>query len=747
MAEINRYSRPSSATYQSQFVPTELPADLMAQALYTKQAKADRGLAAAVELGEWNQRALAGHDTQYVKDIRTQLEDFSKKAMTMDRTSPEFQREYLRMQNKIKKDEGLSAISASVARDDAFQKRWAALKAKGDHAAADAEKAQYEYSRSVYTAEGGQGFKGPQLYQDITNEGVDLWEGKIKYFKDLKESGSEVIKALGDGISYKNGWTGVSSDRIKKQLNATYDDYLESPAGKQQYKKELLKQGLVGSTFDALSPEDKEKVGDVIAEEMHKDFLEAGNTYIRGKSTTNRDSALNSSRKEAKEAEAVLMSTEQVALAETAGATRDKQIKSLDVSLTEAERRLQVHKNSLATNGRGTMLDRDAARLEQVIITGKQRKNQLQREHTKDWQRISRNTAATLSDDTKAKYSQYGLDIMTKAQHITDPDLRKKVMDLAKLDIVDGASQKEQLENLQALISSSNISQYGDNNQMLFSGDATSDVNKRLMNEIVGIQNKQLTEVRKFERERLSAWNEELYTANSGKSVVQSTNVQLPTGTGTQMEARNSDIKKNPEGYKFKTADGNIFDMKSVDLLDFKGGSYTLGNAIGEDNIGISGQVMYREPVKDEDGNIKSYRNRVISLNAIPQSGDESINNRSLAREAYKVAALKKQSGNIQEAAAAEALAVSLEYSNIFNAVQNFEIDSKERNQADTTIPITGVGEDGYTETTFVYLEKATDGGFRYDIGGKGIVKGEGSNASEIAKVIGLFINGKKVTN
>ena len=63
---INRFYQPSRGQYQSQFVPEQLPAELMMGVLGSKQKQYnDLSEKIQTNIYDWNQEALPGFDTQY----------------------------------------------------------------------------------------------------------------------------------------------------------------------------------------------------------------------------------------------------------------------------------------------------------------------------------------------------------------------------------------------------------------------------------------------------------------------------------------------------------------------------------------------------------------------------------------------------------------------------------------------------------------------------------------------------------
>jgi len=301
MPGINRFYKPSQSGYQSQFVPDQLPADLMLKGLASKQGKYDTMAATLNKFGEWDQRALQGRDTEYVEGKKKDLESFIDKSMTQDLGSQEFAREYQNFKKGFTQDEGLKKVGASVAIHDEYQKRVKDLKeGKGtdyDQAFVDNYTRNFsEYTKS--TATGGQGFEGStQLGDASILSGVDINAETEKYFDHLKADGRESLKRIAGGLSYKDGWVGVSGKKVDAQAARVFDEYYDSRAGEQlqaRFDAENIPQGMTYNQFyNNLTPEQAQEYNAAKKAEVGKTLSSVGQGFVHNKSTTNMDVALN----------------------------------------------------------------------------------------------------------------------------------------------------------------------------------------------------------------------------------------------------------------------------------------------------------------------------------------------------------------------------------------------------------------------------------------------------------------------
>ncbi len=626
MAVLNRFYQPARGQYQSQFVPRTLPVDLMAKTLYGKQAVADQRAAEAAKLGEWTQRALENYDTDYVKGIEKELQDFAKESMYTDRTSPEFQRKYMGLVEKIKKDEGLKKVSAAVAKDDAFWARQEELKKKGQNAYADELAADYMYRRGEYTKKGGKGYTGDILLGDENIlEGREIFNEGIKIFEHIKDSGSEFYKKLASGIAYKNGMEGITEPRVKAEANRLYEDsWMQTDAGKQDWQRELQKLGFVDTTLNALPAEERAKVVEKVNNASKQNFLDIGLTVVHKKTTTGIAEALNKewdyNQKKADELAPTLASTEQVALEEAKGATRDKQIKELGNTASS------IRKQLYADSKNHTLTPNSRKALEDQLESVNTQKAHLEKAHNKDWQEVKnsvvnteqgRKASATIANIAKKQ--------ATMIAQLKDPELKKLLADAVMQhvnidDYLKDPSNKYTVANT--------IQKIRLKNPGAFKEGRENDIFKEILN----LQATKDHLATPLDNQVSEKWIDKLYTKGSGDSLAEITSVSTRIDKNSMMEQFKRDIESKPNGYLFKTTDGGKITAKDLQGagLTFKGASYTKGDAINASNFGINGALTISRYARDSDGEViinkdgsKKVITKTLYVKAIPQGANE----------------------------------------------------------------------------------------------------------------------------
>jgi hypothetical protein len=664
MPGMNRFYNPSQSNYQSQFVPKNLPVDLMAKSLYAKQARADQMLAATVELADWKQAALEGHDTEYVSNIKNELEGFLASAMNEDRTSPEFQRKYLALTNKVKKDENLLKVQASVDRDMEHSKRVKALKEKGDHASAVWLDEEYRRSREKYTAEGGLGFKGDPLADPTTMEGNDLWTERTKYFKELKDSGSESIKYLSSGIAFKTGWDGISEPRIKKQLQATFDDYLDTNAGKEDFTKNLYEMGMVGSEYAALSKDEKETVQKKVLTNMQNDFLEAGLTYVHGKATTNQDGALNAGRTEdlEKTAGVVIPTTEKVMTEPATPADRDKQIQQFENTISKVSAKVWEDNNRVKNGLASNYTPEAKAAMTEQLASLRRQKNNLTLDKNEDYQNIS-------IAQKKKVVGQFNA--INKEQQQILASLKGKVPDSEYNTIA---------ELLTTKLSNGNSSLYGTSQIMdeIYQNLSVKDggVLKATLGKIKALEAKKETLSDKARNDTNALWAAAYQQPGDPTTSTQMSGASVRQDKLSTMYAINQDVVNNSEGYNFYDANGKPLHFASI--KSFNGSNVTSGNFRDKKDFGMSGSMVVRRQRVDNgvpavtQGGTPIYEEVTIPVNVVPQGAHTQFLRNNFANEQFEVAKIKEREGKQGEAAVARAHAMSLNNASRYDELTNF---------------------------------------------------------------------------
>lgn len=296
MANINRFYSPSRATYVSQFVPDELPAELMIAGLGKRQQKYDTMAAQLQELGNWKQEALPGYDTDYVKNKKQELEGFITSSLNKDLSSPEYVREYQKFLTGFSSDEGLQKVTNSVNLHNQYLERVKKLKEGNGTQYDQAFVENYLRHYNEYTAEGGKGFTGKtQIADPSILEGVDLNKEMEEYFDQLKANGSESIKFLEQGLAYKNGWTGINGQRIDDQVSRVFETFYNSRAGQQLQSRFEMEHIPAGTTYEdfyeGLSPEQRMTFDNAKRTYVANQLTNTGMGFTYSQSTTTADQA------------------------------------------------------------------------------------------------------------------------------------------------------------------------------------------------------------------------------------------------------------------------------------------------------------------------------------------------------------------------------------------------------------------------------------------------------------------------
>jgi len=284
--------------YVSQFVPSNMPVDLMLKGIEMKQNKYDKQSLLNDELQAYKIKALPGEDTRYATTWKGKIDEFVNGAIDQDLASPEFQRKYKGFIKDFRNDKDLQKVQGAYDTHQKALERIQDLKKKGETAAADEMLHEYQRRYGLYTANEGKGFRGDiTLDPNDIGEGVDKYGESIKYFKDLEESGSENVAFLNQGIAYKNGWTGISDKRVKQQADNLYNDWSASAPGRQYDNLYNMQKGTSEYELSKLTPDKRKEFQNEKENWKRNQFLEIGRTVVHGKSTTNIDDAYNISEK------------------------------------------------------------------------------------------------------------------------------------------------------------------------------------------------------------------------------------------------------------------------------------------------------------------------------------------------------------------------------------------------------------------------------------------------------------------
>lgn len=304
MGKINRFYQPSQNAYISQFVPKQLPVDLMIAPLEAKQGVYNVQQEKLDLLGRWDARALPGYDTDYKEGKREQIKSFINASTERDLASPEFIREYKGFIRDFQDDKGLKSVGKSVAIHDEYLERQKKLKeGKGtdyDRAFVD----QYIRRYSQYTEKGGKGFTGDPLGDPSILEGTDINAEFEEYFNQLKADGYEEVMKLSEltndgryGLTYKNGWKGVSGNKVSDHASGIFDLAYESRAGQQLQARYKASNIPAGQTYEqylgSLPPKERVDFEGAMRTDVAHKLLNVGKGFVWNQTTTNADAAIN----------------------------------------------------------------------------------------------------------------------------------------------------------------------------------------------------------------------------------------------------------------------------------------------------------------------------------------------------------------------------------------------------------------------------------------------------------------------
>lgn len=306
---INRFYNPSRGQYISQFVPKQLPAEALMRGLLNKQTLADKRQAEMdATFGDWTHPALGWYDTNYVKDWGKKLEDFTNKAMEMDKTSPEFQREYSNLLRTLKKDEGLAKVKASYDTHQRYLKRMEELIDKNEYAAARELSDEYRRAYDIYTQEGGLGYTGTTMLEDpLIKQGVNKQDALEQFVDQVGEDSYQSMRSIADGMTssdiyYSITQGGKSKNKLHNAISSQLGLLYDSPVGQQlkaEYRMNHIPLTLNGKKvtqaqyLNSLSDEDRKAFHEAESEFVVKTALGVANTFITSKFSTTQAEAYN----------------------------------------------------------------------------------------------------------------------------------------------------------------------------------------------------------------------------------------------------------------------------------------------------------------------------------------------------------------------------------------------------------------------------------------------------------------------
>ena len=725
MPKTNRFDAPATVGYTSQFVPEKLPQELMAGMLSAKQRKADQGLVQATKLGEFEQRAIGDHDTNYVKGIKSEVQQFADDAMNMDRTSPEFQRKYIELTRKIKSDPNLSKVASAVANYDEHAANIKRLQAAGKDEYAAGLDYLYQQRLENYSKVGGEGFEGQGLADANIQKGQNEFETVMKYFDKVTADGYESLQQLDSGISYKTGFTAITDKKLQTQAANVFESFLESDMGNQMRLTFLMRDH--GKTTDDLanmSKEERTKVDTDVMGSMRDRFMKIGLTKKFSKSTTNKDGSLNAQRTEDKENYEVIVPTSQTPYTVGKGQTQEMQLAALKSQENAIWKQLWLDGERIK-QGFGSQLNTEtkaSMRKQANLLKGQQA--DLNAASADRYQSIAvvqqtplHPTVVYLSDE-QAKLSKQLTELVGEEkansllQGVSNPDTFWKSTD-------------QQILRGNNALKSASQSQFDGTKFTLEQATAAQNVLKTIQ----GLEERKLKVhqqvTKKVQNIHFKEEKKRSIDQYVNGTTVQPSGVTVQTGQGSVMNAFNTQVVSNSEAYTLRDSKGKpiVLSMYGPDarITNFEGSAVTstgLNQSKGQ-QVGVDGKATITVPDgTNRDGSAKT-KQMVISVNAEPAGNNGQFYRNAWAKELRSTAVVRQRQGDTDQANLAYTTALQLGNSSVQNELDNFAQSPALR---DYPISVPAYSADGqYLKNTNVLVEKIGDpnknGGYKLQLG------------------------------
>jgi len=302
---INRFYQPAQGQYISQFVPEELPTELMMGVLSNKQKVQDQGMREFAQFGDWYMDALPNADTEYVKQKQTELRDFFRQNREQEFASAAFQDKYQSLIRGINDDPYLAIVKSQWDTDQAHKEHVKKLKEKGAHAWADELDREYQAKYNEYVF--GEGYKGQaRLHDPYTREGVDELEEGKKYFSQVEADSNTISTYLNSGFDQiwydvKNG--GKSPTKLAKIADELFNVLVDTPLYEQwsaQHDQIYLKDKSKETALRTMSEEDKKTYAEEKKKYVMDKFHRIAQSFRSDIHDESRAAAMNAHRGESK---------------------------------------------------------------------------------------------------------------------------------------------------------------------------------------------------------------------------------------------------------------------------------------------------------------------------------------------------------------------------------------------------------------------------------------------------------------
>lgn len=299
---INRFYNPQRGQYISQFVPQQLPADLMLGIIQNKRAEANKQEAKGEQMADALLKIQAIKNSvdeaklgEYRTNLRNNLNEFIGK---VDLASAQGQREYREMLKQFSPLEN---------------KDLASIQGRYDYAKSIEE--EREEMRKDPTKYGeGVFFKSYDIsmedflkqkefnknYSFSSKEHITAGIDRYKYYEDFynnltansSEGSSKIQDELGSAF-YKISNEGISYKRIQGRTGEVLATAINSPAGTQTRREVLNELRIKADDYESLPKEAKEAIEQETAKRVTQGLMAAGKERIFSKTGSDKASALN----------------------------------------------------------------------------------------------------------------------------------------------------------------------------------------------------------------------------------------------------------------------------------------------------------------------------------------------------------------------------------------------------------------------------------------------------------------------
>lgn len=239
----NRFYKAGSNQYQSQFVPTEMPLDMMAQGLNNKQGMYNNVQKSIIDSrAAFNERAYGTTHKEALGRIEGDFDEFVENSWDKDLTSPEFMREYQQFTADFRNNEELSTIRARQGNVDSLMAEKQKLQQEDKLNTAR----YHRVDKMLQQANSDQDIFGDTLSDAIIGEEADVRKGYEDIFNHIKASGRDSLGEI-NGIYFEKGWKGLSESKVGEVAQGALYQFMSTPAGRQEAMEYQMQvdQGLV----------------------------------------------------------------------------------------------------------------------------------------------------------------------------------------------------------------------------------------------------------------------------------------------------------------------------------------------------------------------------------------------------------------------------------------------------------------------------------------------------------------------